>query len=113
MKGEYIVEYMEIALTGVLALGCIILALLLRDHKAAVLQYATQLVQGAEQAIQGSGMGPAKKALVVAQLQAAGVRVNAWLSDAIDSIVDQLNANGAWLAQQTKQAVSGQVGADE
>lgn len=113
MKGEYIVEYMEIALTGVLALGCIILALLLRDHKAAVLQYAAQLVQGAEQAIQGSGMGPAKKALVVAQLQAAGVRVNAWLSDAIDSIVAQLNAHGAWLAQQTEQAVAGKGTTDD
>lgn len=105
-------NYMEIALTGVLALGCIILALLLRDHKATVLQYAQQLVQGAEQAIQGSGMGPAKKALVIAQLRAAGIEVNAWLSAAIDSIVEQLNAHGAWLAQQTKQAAAGKADAD-
>ena len=106
-------NYIEIALTGVLALGCIILALLLRDHKAGVLQYAAQLVQGAEQAIQGSGMGPAKKALVIAQLRAAGIQVNAWLSDAIDRIVSQLNAHGAWLAQQTKQAVAGEEKADD
>ena len=106
-------NYMEIALTGVLALGCIILALLLRDHKAEVLQYAAQLVQSAEQAIQGSGMGPAKKALVIAQLRAAGIQVNAWLSAAIDSIVEQLNAHGAWLAQQTKQAVAGEEKADD
>ena len=81
-------DYMEIVMTGVLALGCIILALLLRVHKAAVLQYAAQLIQGAESAIQGSGMGPAKKALVIAQLRAAGIQVNAWLSAAIDSIVE-------------------------
>ena len=100
-------EYMEIALTGILALGCIILALLLRDHTAAVLQYAAQLVQSAEQAIQGSGMGAAKKALVLAQLEAAGIRVSVWLSAAIDKIVDHLNANGAWLAKQVEQAVAG------
>ena len=106
-------NYIEIALTGVLALGCIIMALLLRDHKAGVLQYAAQLVQSAEQAIQGSGMGPAKKALVVAQLQAAGIQVNAWLSAAIASLVDQLNAHGAWLSKQTEQAVAGKGTTDD
>lgn len=105
-------NYMEIALTGILALGCIILALLLRDHKAAVLQYAAQLVQSAEQAIQGSGMGAAKKALVLAQLEAAGIRVSVWLSAAIDKIVDHLNANGAWLAKQVEQAVAGKDSAE-
>lgn len=102
-------NYMEIVSTGILALGCIILSLLLRNHKATVLQYAAQLIQGAEQAIQGSNMGAAKKALVIAQLRAAGIEVNSWLSTNIDQIVDQLNAHGAWLAQQTKQVVSGQV----
>lgn len=106
-------NYMEIALTGILALGCIILALLLRDHKATILQYAAQLVQGAEVAIQGGGMGTAKKALVLAQLEAAGIRVNVWLSTAIDKIVDHLNASGAWLAQQTEQAVSGKGGSND
>ena len=106
-------EYMELALTGILALGCVILALLLRDHKASVLQYAAQLIQSAEKAIQGSDMGAAKKALVIAQLRAAGIEVNSWLSTNIDQIVAQLNAHGAWLAQQTEQAVAGQVGADE
>lgn len=100
-------NYMEIVSTGVLALGCILLSLLLRNHKASVLQYTAQLIQSAEQAIQGSNMGAAKKALVIAQLRAAGIEVNSWLSAAIDKIVAQLNAHGAWLAQQTKQAVSG------
>lgn len=105
-------NYMEIVSTGILALGCIILALLLRDHKAAVLQYAAQLVQSAEQAIQGSGMGAAKKELVLAQLEAAGIRVSVWLSAAIDKIVDHLNANGAWLAKQVEQAVAGKDSAE-
>lgn len=106
-------DYMEIVSTGILALGCIIMALLLRDHKASVLQYAAQLVQSAEQAVQGSGMGAAKKALVIAQLRAAGIEVNSWLSAAIDKIVAQLNVHGAWLAQQTKQAVAGEEKADD
>lgn len=100
-------NYMEIVSTGILAFACIIMALLLRDHKASVLQYAAQLVQSAEQAIQGSGMGAAKKALVLAQLEAAGIRINTWLSVAIDKMVQHLNASGAWLAQQTEQAVAG------
>ena len=44
-------NYMEIVSTGILALACIIMALLLRDQKSAILQYAAQLVQGAEQAL--------------------------------------------------------------
>ena len=107
---------MEIVVSGIYLIAVILLATLLRNHKATVLQYAAQLLQGAEQAIQGSGMGAAKKALVIAQLRAAGIEVNSWLSANIDQIVAQLNAHGAWLAQQTEQteqAVSGQVGADE
>ena len=106
-------NYMEIVSTGILALGCIIMALILRDHEAAILQYAAQLIQGAEQAIQGSGMGAAKKALVLAQLEAAGVHINTWLSVAIDKMVQHLNASGAWLAQQTEQAVAGKEGSHE
>jgi len=48
-------------------------------------------------------MGEAKKALVIAQLEAAGIHVNTWLASWIDRTVELLNANGAWLAAQTKQ----------
>lgn len=106
-------DYMEIVVSGIYLIAIVLLATLLRNHKASVLQYTAQLIQSAEQAIQGSNMGAEKKALVIAQLQAAGIEVNAWLSAAIDKIVEQLNAHGAWLAQQTKQAVAGQVGTDE
>ena len=100
-------NYIEIVSTGILALGCIILALLLRDHKATVLQYAAQLVQSAEQAIQGSGMGAEKKALVLAQLEAAAIRINTWLSVAIDRIVEHLNDTGAWMASQAREHAAG------
>lgn len=106
-------DYMEIVVSGIYLIAVILLATLLRNHKASVLQYTAQLIQSAEQAIQGSNMGAAKKALVIAQLRAAGIEVNSWLSTNIDQIVAQLNAHGAWLAQQTEQAVSGQVGDDE
>ena len=105
-------NYMEIVSTGVLALGCILLSLLLRNHKASVLQYTAQLIQSAEQAIQGSNMGAAKKALVLAQLEAAGIQINTWLSVAIDKMVQHLNESGAWLAHQTEQAVAGQEDAN-
>lgn len=100
-------DYMEIVVSGIYLIAVILLATLLRNHKASVLQYTAQLIQSAEQAIQGSNMGAAKKALVIAQLRAAGIEVNSWLSTNIDQIVAQLNAHGAWLAQQTEQAVSG------
>ncbi|MBQ2995924.1 MAG: hypothetical protein IJE22_01635 [Oscillibacter sp.] len=95
-----ILEYLELA---VLALGCFLAALILKSNRAAILQYTTQLVNAAEQAVQGSGMGEAKKALVIAQLKAAGIHVGRWLEGMIDQIVDKLNATGAWLATQAKQ----------
>ena len=106
-------DYMEIVVSGIYLIAVILLATLLRNHKASVLQYTAQLIQSVEQAIQGSNMGAAKKALVIAQLRAAGIEVNAWLSAAIDKIVAQLNAHGAWLAQQTEQAVAGEEKADD
>ena len=106
-------NYVEIVSTGILALGCIILAMLLRDHKATVLQYAAQLVQSAEQAIQGSGMGASKKAPVLAQLEAAGLRLNTWLSVAIDKMVQHLNESGAWLASQAREHAAGLEHSDD
>ena len=72
-----------------------------------ILDRVTDLVNRAEEAVQGSGMGAEKKAIVIAQLEAAGIRVTAWLSNQIDAIVAALNASGAWLASQAKQAANG------
>lgn len=96
-------EILKIFFVAILALGCFGAALILKVNRTAILRYTTQLVNAAEQAVQGSGMGKAKKALVIAQLKAAGIHVNRWLADQIDNIVDLLNVNGAWLATQAKQ----------
>ena len=100
-------DILDVIIYGVAALVCVVLAYLVKLNRSEVLRYVQQLVQAAEQAVQGSGMGATKKALVIAQLEAAGIRVTAWLDYQIDLIVDALNAHGAWLAQQTKQAVAG------
>ena len=96
-------EILEILFTALLALCCFVAALLIRNNRAAVLQYTAQLINAAEQAVVGSGMGKSKKALVIAQLQAAGIHVDRWLAAQIDYIVATLNSTGAWLAAQAKQ----------
>ena len=48
-----------------------------------------------------------KKALVIAQLQAAGIKVTSWLDHQIDVIVATLNKTGAWLATKTQEGISG------
>ena len=94
---------MQITELAFLALSCFIVALLIKTNRTCILQYAATLINAAEQAIQGSGMGAEKKALVLAQLEAAGIRINTWLSVAIDRIVEHLNDTGAWLATQARQ----------
>ena len=106
-------DILDVIIYALAAMVCVVLAYLVRLNRSEVLRYVQQLVQGAEQAVQGSGMGAAKKALVIAQLEAAGVRVTAWLDTAIDQIVDTLNAHGAWLAGQAKQATAGLADADK
>lgn len=105
---ENIMTMLEFA---VFSLVCFTLAMALKIYKSRILQYTTDLIDRAEAAIKGSGMGEAKKALVIAQLEAAGIRVTTWLDKQIDIIVATLNANGAWLAAQTKQHISGLGGA--
>ena len=100
-------ELHEILIYGVAALGCFILAILIKGNRQAVLQLATDLINKAESTIQGSGMRADKKALVIAQLQAAGIKVTSWLDHQIDVIVATLNKTGAWLATKTQEGISG------
>lgn len=99
----------SLALTLILAILCGTLGWLVKTNKQRILEYTSQLIQKAENAVQGSGMGEAKKKLVVAQLEAAGIRVTSWLSSQIDAIVGTLNSRGAWLAEQTQEVISGLV----
>lgn len=95
-----------------LAMLVYIAATSLRMYKRQLLEMVSGLVNKAEEAIQGSGMGAEKKAIVIAQLEAAGIRVTAWLSNQTDAIVAALNASGAWLATQAKQAANGMSDGD-
>lgn len=97
----------NLALTLILAVLCGTLGWLIRINKQRVLEYTAQLIQKVEIAIQGSGMGEKKKQVVIAQLEAAGVRVTSWLSVQIDTIVATLNSKGAWLAEQVKESTVG------
>lgn len=99
----------SLALTLILAILCGTLGWLVKTNKQRILEYTSQLVQKAEKAVQGSGLGAEKKAIVVAQLEAAGISVNSWLSSQIDTIVATLNSKGAWLAEQTQEVISGLV----
>ena len=91
-------QIIEIIAWLVLAGICAILATILSARKQAILALVQDLVQRAEKAVDGSGMGDEKKKLVIAQLEAAGVRMTAWLSKAIDEIVAELNDRDAWYA---------------
>jgi hypothetical protein len=97
----------DILLALILALVCGIGAGLLKGYKKSILATVASLVQKAENAVQGSGMGAEKKKLVIAQLEAAGVKVNAWLDKAIDDIVAQLNEKNAWFTENAKDGLSG------
>lgn len=96
----------EILLAFVLALLCAVLAAVLKDRKAWILAQLAELVQRAETAVQGSGMGAEKKRIVIAQLEAMGVQVRAWMSTAIDNIVAALNEKQAWLTENAGDGLS-------
>ena len=87
----------DIVLYAILVAVIYIISFVLRSNKKRILASITQLVQQAEGAIRGSGMGEEKKALVIAQLTAMGVNVTAWVDKMIDAIVALLNEKHAWL----------------
>ena len=95
----------DILLMLILAGLCSIGAYLLRTRKAQILATLTEIIQKVEEAVQGSGMGAQKKALVLAQLEAMGIKVEAWMSQAIDCIVKYLNDRQAWLTDQVNKPV--------
>jgi len=101
-------EYIkEILIMLLLALGCMLLAGVLKARKQYILGLVSNLVQKVEKSVQGSGMGAEKKRLVIAQLEAMNIKVTVWLSQAIDEIVAQLNEKRAWLTENAKDGLSG------
>lgn len=104
-------EYVkEILVALLLALGCMLAAGVLKARKQYILGLVSSLVQKVEASVQGSGMGAEKKRLVIAQLEARGVQVKAWISIAIDDIVAALNEKRAWLTENAKDGLSGAAG---
>ena len=94
MKEQIYEIVAALVLAGIMA----VLATILSARKQAILAMISDLVQRAEKTVEGTGMGAEKKKLVVAQLEAAGVRVTAYVSRAIDDIVAELNNRKAWYA---------------
>lgn len=102
-------NFAEIIVLMCFALLCLVLAQLVKSNRQRILQAVERLVQEAEEAIQGSGMGAEKKAYVIDRLEAGGVAVNEWLSTQIDIIVAALNSKGAWTAGKIAESVGSQV----
>ena len=101
-------RFQSVLLMMIFAALCGLAAYVFRVNKQRVLQYVADLINRAEEAVEGSGMGAEKKALVIAQLEAAGIRVTAWLDKQIDFMVAVFNAQGAWLAKKTQEVICGQ-----
>ena len=97
---DYIIEAILTLLLGGL---CAIGAYLLMSYKQSILKSITDLVQKVEGAVEGSKLGETKKDLVIAQLQAAGIKVTGWVSTSIDRVVRWLNTQNAWLIDKSKQ----------
>jgi len=96
----------DILIALILAGVCGIGAYILKVRKQDILALVTDLVQKAETAVTGSGMGAEKKAKVIAQLEAMGIKVNSRLSSEIDKIVAYLNEKSGWFADEATDAVS-------
>ena len=90
----------------VLAGVCAIAAYLLRARKQQIVATVTRLIQEAEEAVQGSGLGAEKKAKVIAQLQAMGITVTDGLSALIDRTVAYLNEKSGWFIREAEDAAN-------
>lgn len=104
-------EAIKEILTALIFAGvCAIVAYVLKIRKQQILAIITDLIQKAENAITGSGMGAEKKAKVIAQLEAMGIKVNTWLSAQIDLIVKYLNEKSGWFADEATDAAEEAIG---
>ena len=73
----------EIIVLMCFALLCLVLAQLIKSNRQRILQAVERLVQEAEEAIQGSGMGAEKKAYVINWLAEHGVTLDETRLDAM------------------------------
>ena len=99
----------DIVIALTFALACYLAGYVLKLKKQQILAITQELIQKAEKSVNGSGMGVEKKALVVAQLEAMGIKANTWLDKEIDNIVSWLNEKGAWYADSAGDAAANTV----
>lgn len=90
-----------------IALACLAVAGFLSAHKQKILTKLREAVQRAEIAVQGSKMGTEKKEMVIAELEANGVKFTAWTDRMIDCTVAYLNMKGGWLKTLAQQKLDG------
>ena len=88
-----------------MAIGISIFVRLLTDHRQQINATITGLIQQAENAVQGSKMGQARKAAVMAQLEAMGIKADVWVDETIDAIVAELNDKKGWLTIKATQGI--------
>lgn len=86
----------NLLLGAILAILCGLGAYILSANKRNILALIADFVQKAESAVSGSGLGAEKKAWVITQLEAAGIKITAWVSAEIDAIVQLLNEKSGW-----------------
>jgi len=100
-------EYIKDVILLLLLSGTLsIIAFLFQYNKQRILNIIRGLVQDAENAIQGTGMGAEKKQKVIAQLESIGITVTAWVDAAIDQVVDVLNQKSGWLLSKKEEVSS-------
>lgn len=103
----------DVLISLIFAGVCAIGAWLLRTRKQQIISILADLIQQAERAVQGTGLGAEKKAMVIAQLEAMGIKVTAWMSTQIDNIVAQLNERSAWFVSEAGSAITAAATAEQ
>lgn len=90
----------DIGIFIALAIACFMVAKFLQNKKTEILFAISTLVQKIESEVKGSNMGEEKKRRVMNELRIQGIKINAFVSKAIDDIVAYLNKTGGWLKSQ-------------
>jgi hypothetical protein len=93
----------------IIAILCALGAFILKTNKKNILASISDLVQKAEKAVEGTGLGAEKKRWVITQLEAAGTKVTAWVDAEIDAIVDLLNKKSGWKVTTTTSVDAAEV----
>lgn len=79
----------------------------LKNRKQQIKSSLVSLIQQAETAIQGVGLGSEKKAWVMEQLELIEGKIPEWVDSAIDQLVTVLNEKDAWLTNKASETASG------